>query len=109
MPTGIMEAVITIFRTMDTFDYSKFRQELKALSFNATHREMLSLHLSLLESCVKGGNTENRASTYFKKGHLTIIECVLSLFDWRAWLTRAIKTAYRLHSWTGLAHVPSST
>ena len=74
-----MEAVMTILRSMeDTFDYTLFREELKAQSFSGTQKSMLNLRLSLLDSCLKGGSTKNRVSTHFGKGHLTIIEYVLS-------------------------------
>lgn len=105
-----METMVTIMRSMEnTFDCAKFRRELWGLPLNAAHREMLNLHFSLLESCLEGGSPKNRVSTYFKKGHLTIIECVLSPFDWCAWLTQVIQVACHLHSLTDIPHVASST
>lgn len=38
---------------------------------------MLKLRLSLLDSCLEGGDRTNSVTTYFKKGHLTIVEFVL--------------------------------
>jgi hypothetical protein len=37
---------------------------------------MLNLHLSLLDSCLKGGIKENRVANYLKAGNLTIVDCV---------------------------------
>ena len=66
---------MTILRSMeDSFDYTKFREQLSAQTFSATQKSMLKLRLSLLDSCLKDGNASNRVATHFKKGHLTIIE-----------------------------------
>ncbi|EKM56166.1 uncharacterized protein PHACADRAFT_145298 [Phanerochaete carnosa HHB-10118-sp] len=77
-----MEAVMTILRSMeDSFDYTKFREELGAQSFSGTQKSMLKLRLSLLDSCLKDGNASNRVSTRFKKGHLTIIDLSSPFMD----------------------------
>ena len=70
-----MEAIMSILRSMEEdFDYAEFRRALEAQQFNPGQKAMLNLRLSLLDSCLKGGDSTNRASTHFKKGHLTIIE-----------------------------------
>ena len=77
-----MEAIMSILRSMENdFDYTRFRDQLKAQRFNAGQKAMLNLRLSLLDSCLQGGNHENRVSTHFRKGQLTIIEWVGSLPD----------------------------
>ena len=70
-----MEAIMSILRSMEgAFDYAEFREALKAQKFNPGQKAMLNLRLSLLDSCLEGGTKENRVSTHFRKGHLTIIE-----------------------------------
>lgn len=70
-----MEAIMVILRSMeDRFDYLEFRKQLDAQRFNPSQNSMLKLRLSLLDSCLKGGNESNRVSAHFKKGQLTIIE-----------------------------------
>ena len=70
-----MEAIMSILRrTEGDFDYEEFRQEIKQMAFNTGQKTMLSLRLSLLDSCLEGGNAANRVSTHFSKGRLTIIE-----------------------------------
>ncbi|GJE88165.1 hypothetical protein PsYK624_042480 [Phanerochaete sordida] len=77
-----MEAVMTILRSMeDSFDYTKFREQLSAQTFSASQKSMLKLRLSLLDSCLKDGNASNRVSTHFKKGHLTIIDLSSPFMD----------------------------
>ena len=72
-----MEAIMAILRSMeDNFDYGEFRRRLDAQKFNGGQKAMLNLRLSLLDSCMKGGNATNRVSTHFKPGQLTIIEYV---------------------------------
>lgn len=56
------------------FDYIQFRQQLKAQKFNPGQKAMLNLRLSLLDGCLNEGTLENRVSTHFRKGQLTIIE-----------------------------------
>lgn len=65
---------MTILRSMEQFDYKVFRDKLKAQNFSSSQMAMLSLRLSLLDACLKGGNATNRVSTHFRQGHLTIIE-----------------------------------
>lgn len=71
---------MSILRSMEgNFNYTEFRKALKEQQFNPGQKAMLNLRLSLLDSCLEGGNTQNRASTHFRKGHLTIIEYGLLL------------------------------
>jgi hypothetical protein len=75
-----MEAIMAILRSMDsedTFDYDDFRRQLSEQKFNPSQKAMLNIRLALLDSCLAGGNSQNRISNYFKKGHLTIVEYVL--------------------------------
>ena len=66
---------MSILRSMeDGFDYAEFRKQLSEQKFVGTQKTMLNLRLSLLDSCLKGGNASNRVSTQFKPGQLTIIE-----------------------------------
>lgn len=58
----------------DTFDYTRFRDQLKLQKFNGSQKAMLNLRLSLLDSCLQGGNTQNRVSSHFRQGQLTIVE-----------------------------------
>ena len=70
-----MEAIMSILRSMEgSFDYVRFRDQLKEQKFNPGQKAMLNLRLSLLDSCLQGGTLGNRASTHFRKGQLTIIE-----------------------------------
>jgi hypothetical protein len=71
-----MESIMAMLRNMETFDYSAFREELTQQTFSNTQKAMLNLRLSLLDSCLKGGTTENRIATHFSPGTLTIIELV---------------------------------
>lgn len=66
---------MSILRSMESkFDYVRFRQQLKAQKFNPSQKAMLNLRLSLLDGCLNEGTLENRVSTHFRKGQLTIIE-----------------------------------
>lgn len=70
-----MEAIMSILRSMEgNFDYASFRQTLQEQEFNPRQKAMMNLRLSLLDACLHGGNSTNRVSTHFRKGHLTIIE-----------------------------------
>lgn len=70
-----MEAIMSILRSMENkFNYKDFRWQLKQQKFNPSQKAMLNLRLSLLDSCIEGGNYSNRVSTHFRKGHLTIVE-----------------------------------
>lgn len=71
-----MEAILNILRSLDSehFSYAEFRRELEAQDFNKGQSMMLNLRLSLLDSCLKGGNNRNKVATHFQEGHLTIIE-----------------------------------
>lgn len=72
-----MEAIMAVLRSMDsedTFNYDSFRQKLSEQKFNPSQKAMLNIRLALLDSCLEGGNSRNRASNYFKKGHLTIVD-----------------------------------
>ena len=70
-----MEAIMVLLRSMEgNFDYKKFRNKLKQQQFSKGQQAMLNLRLSLLDSCMKNGNTSNRASSHFAPGQLTIIE-----------------------------------
>lgn len=70
-----MEAIMTILREMEhNFDYDLFCKKMKNLKLKSDQRTMLDLRLSLLNSCVKKGNSTKRVSSRFKKGQLTIVE-----------------------------------
>ena len=82
-----METIMSILRSMGSnFNYTLFREELKRREFNSGQKMMLNLRLSLLDSCLEGGSTDNRVSTHFRKGQLTIIERVITFSDamWKA-------------------------
>ena len=66
---------MSILRSMTGgFDYGQFRAELKKQQFSPQQKSMLNLRLALLESCLDGGDSMNRASSHFRKGQLTIVE-----------------------------------
>jgi hypothetical protein len=68
-----------VLRNMeDTFNYTTFREELtaRAKKFNKSQKSMLDLRLSLLDSCLDGGDRSNHAASFFRRGHLTIVEYV---------------------------------
>ena len=66
---------MSILRGMQgTFSYEGFRSQLREQRFSGSQKAMLDLRLSILDSCLEGGNTYNRVSNYFKEGQLTIIE-----------------------------------
>jgi hypothetical protein len=71
-----VEAILNILRNMQDFSYDVFREELKEQSktFSSTQKSMMNLRLSLLDSCLKGGNTSNRIPSHFQRGQLTIVE-----------------------------------
>lgn len=78
-----IENVLEILRGMTgtRFDYDKFQEELRTKPFTPTQKAMLKLRLSLLDSCLKGGNSENRVSTHFRKGQLTIVDLSSPFMD----------------------------
>ncbi|GJE88163.1 hypothetical protein PsYK624_042460 [Phanerochaete sordida] len=77
-----MEAIMTILRSMESnFSYTAFRDALKEQKLNGTQKAMLNLRLSLLDSCLAGGNTANRVSTHFRQGQLTIIDLSSPFMD----------------------------
>jgi hypothetical protein len=65
-----------ILRSMDVFNYRLFRADLeeRAKAFAPNQKAMLSLRMSLLDSCLKNGSMANRVSSHFKPGRLTIVE-----------------------------------
>ncbi len=66
---------MALLRSMDdNFDYGQFRSELNKQKFSGSQKAMLKLRLSLLDSCLMGGNLLNRVSNHFRRGQLTIIE-----------------------------------
>ncbi|THG98001.1 hypothetical protein EW026_g4117 [Hermanssonia centrifuga] len=70
-----MESIMALLRSMEgNFDYRQFRGELDKQKFNSSQKAMLRLRLSLLDSCLLGGNSANRVSSHFSKGQLTIID-----------------------------------
>lgn len=69
-----METIMTTLRSMDEFNYDKFREDLKTTKFNSTQKSMLNLRLHLLDSCLKDGNAANSVTQHFCEGQLTIIE-----------------------------------
>jgi tryptophan 2,3-dioxygenase len=73
-----VEVIMNILRSMETFDYHAFRRKLneESSSFNPSQKSMMKLRLSLLDACLKDGNSTNRISSQFKPGQLTIIESV---------------------------------
>ncbi|EIN14673.1 hypothetical protein PUNSTDRAFT_130298 [Punctularia strigosozonata HHB-11173 SS5] len=76
-----MECIMSILHGMDPFDYDKFRDQLAAQKFDRTQETMLDFRLSLLDSCLQGGNAENRVSAQFKAGQLTIIDLSSPFMD----------------------------
>jgi hypothetical protein len=73
-----MEVIMDILRSMDVFNYRSFRADLeeRAKAFAPNQKAMLSLRMSLLDSCLKNGSMANRVSSHFKPGRLTIVEYV---------------------------------
>ena len=72
-----MESIMNILRSMqDNFDYPTFRSALMKQGFNRGQSSMLKLRLSLLDSCLEGGDETNSVTSHFKNGNLTIIEYV---------------------------------
>ncbi|KAF8637206.1 hypothetical protein AX16_010865 [Volvariella volvacea WC 439] len=69
-----MEVALTIFRDINPFSVPGFRKELAKRKLLSTNQTMLNLRLALLESCLEDGNESNSVTTYFKPGHLTIID-----------------------------------
>ena len=66
---------MNILRSMqENFDYSTFRSALTQQGFNKGQSAMLKLRLSLLDSCLEGGDATNSVTSHFKEGQLTIIE-----------------------------------
>ena len=99
---------MSILRSMEnSFDYIRFRNQLKEQKFNPGQKAMLNLRLSLLDSCLQGGTLENRVSAHFRKGQLTIIEWVDPQIDMEYSLIDL--AACRRPSWTGLLLVGSLT
>jgi hypothetical protein len=74
-----MQSIMAILRSMESFDYDAFRKELAAQAFNPDQKSALNLRLALLDSCLKGGNSNNRVGSHFKPGTLTIIEYVATI------------------------------
>lgn len=66
---------MSLLRSMETnFAYEIFKAKMRSLPFNPSQKAMLNLRLSLLDSCLCGGNMKNRIPNYFRPGHLTIVE-----------------------------------
>ncbi|GJE88159.1 hypothetical protein PsYK624_042420 [Phanerochaete sordida] len=77
-----MEAIMSILRSMESrFNYQSFRQQLKEQKLNPSQKAMLNLRLSLLDSCLQGGNNVNRVATHFRKGQLTIVDLSSPFMD----------------------------
>jgi hypothetical protein len=97
-----------ILRSMEVFNYHDFRKQLQeqARSFAPNQKAMMSLRLSLLDSCLKDGNVANRVASHFRHGQLTIIEYVQQWFIWLSGSDAAL--ACRPRSWTRPLHVLSS-
>jgi hypothetical protein len=96
-----------ILRSMEIFNYHDFRKQLQeqARSFAPNQKAMMSLRLSLLDSCLKDGSVTNRVASHFRQGQLTIIEYVQQCFICLSGSHAA--TAYRPRSWTRPPHAPS--
>lgn len=70
-----MHVIMNILRSMEgAFDYARFRRELSIQRFSPEQSAMLKLRLSLLDSCLDGGNDMNKVGNHFLQGQLTIIE-----------------------------------
>jgi hypothetical protein len=66
---------MSILRGMEgAFDCGLFRERLQHQIFSPGQKNMLSLRLSLLESCLQGGTSENSVVSHFRQGQLTIVE-----------------------------------
>ncbi|EKM56159.1 uncharacterized protein PHACADRAFT_209647 [Phanerochaete carnosa HHB-10118-sp] len=77
-----MEAIMSILRSMENkFNYNDFRSQLKQQKLNPSQKAMLNLRLSLLDSCLEGGNKVNRVATHFRKGQLTIVDLSSPFMD----------------------------
>ncbi|EKM56168.1 uncharacterized protein PHACADRAFT_29116 [Phanerochaete carnosa HHB-10118-sp] len=74
-PKQLFLALMYILGTMESnFNHSAFRDKLTQQAFNPAQRAMLNIRLLLLDSCLVGGNANNRVSTRFCKGQLTIVD-----------------------------------
>lgn len=69
-----MELILSILRDMDEFDYKSFRTSLDQHKLSSQQKAMLNLRLTLLDSCLKGGDRSNSVTSHFSQGRLTIIE-----------------------------------
>ncbi len=70
-----MESIMAILRGMeDNFSYRDFREQIGLAKFNGSQKAMLNLRLSLLDSCLNGGDSSNSIKNHFQPGQLTIIE-----------------------------------
>lgn len=66
---------MAILRNMeDNFIYTDFREQLRQADFKGNQKAMLNLRLSLLDSCLNGGDASNSIRNHFKAGQLTIVE-----------------------------------
>lgn len=66
---------MAILRGMeDDFNYTDFREQIGQAKFLGNQKAMLNLRLSLLDSCLNGGDTSNSIKNHFKAGQLTIVE-----------------------------------
>jgi hypothetical protein len=74
-----IEGTMSILRGMEgAFDCGLFRERLQDQIFSPGQKDMLSLRLSLLESCLQGGTSENSVVSHFRQGQLTIVEYVFA-------------------------------
>lgn len=69
-----MEVIMNLLRDMEVFSYKRFRAMLARQNLNRSQKAMLDLRLSLLDSCLKGGDEGNSVTKHFKQGALTIVE-----------------------------------
>ena len=76
-PPIYMSTMMTFLRRMEhNFNYDAFRKMLDTLRLKNDQRIMLDLRLELLDSCITTEPDARRAATFFKPGHLTIVEYV---------------------------------
>lgn len=71
-----VEVIISILRNVQAFSYHIFREKLEEQSktFSPSQKSMVNLRLSLLDTCLRDGNTSNGISSHFQCGQLTIVE-----------------------------------
>ncbi|KZV75964.1 hypothetical protein PENSPDRAFT_680684 [Peniophora sp. CONT] len=76
-----METIMNILRSMDIFDYKRFRTTLDQQDFISSQKLMLDQRLALLDACLAGGTPRNSVTNHFVPGQLTIVDLSSPLMD----------------------------